>query len=80
MWMRKWKDVYLKDEHTKEEWVDITKIYRKNKRKREIESERLEENENKKQKKTKTTRDRSSSRTTKAKWKETIITEKKREK
>ena len=31
----------LKDEHTKEEWLDI-KIYRKNKRKREIESERLE--------------------------------------
>ena len=35
----------LKDEHTKEEWLDITKIYRENKRKREIESERLEENE-----------------------------------
>ena len=30
----------LKDEHTKEEWLDITKIYRENKRKREIESER----------------------------------------
>ena len=35
----------LKDEHTKEEWLDITKIYRENKRKRETESERLEENE-----------------------------------
>ena len=35
----------LKDEHAKEEWLDITKIYRENKRKREIESERLEENE-----------------------------------
>ena len=34
----------LKDEHTKEEWVDITKIYKAKKRKREIESERLEEN------------------------------------
>ena len=32
----------LKDEHTKEEWLDITKIQRENKRKREIESERLE--------------------------------------
>ena len=35
----------LKDEHTKEEWRDIAKIYRENKRKRETESERLEENE-----------------------------------
>ena len=35
----------LKDEHTKEEWLDITKIYRENKRKTEIESERLKENE-----------------------------------
>ena len=35
----------LKDENIKVEWLDITKIYRKNKRKREIESERLEENE-----------------------------------
>ena len=35
----------LKDEHTKEEWLDITKIYRGNKKKREIESEILEENE-----------------------------------
>ena len=35
----------LKVEHTKEEWLDITKIYRDNKRKREIESERLEENQ-----------------------------------
>ena len=35
----------LKDEHTKEEWLDITKTYRENKRKREIELERLEENE-----------------------------------
>ena len=34
----------LKDEHTKEEWLDITNIYWENKRKREIESERLEEN------------------------------------
>ena len=41
----------LKDEHTKEEWPDITKIYKENKRKREIESEGLEENEKKKQKK-----------------------------
>ena len=35
----------LKDEHIKEEWLDITKIYRENKRNKEIESERLEENE-----------------------------------
>ena len=35
----------LKDEKTKEEGLDITNIYRENKRKREIESERLEENE-----------------------------------
>ena len=35
----------LKDEHTKEEWLDITKIYRESKRKTEKESERLEENE-----------------------------------
>ena len=35
----------LKDDHTKEEWLDITKFYRKNKRKREIESETLAENE-----------------------------------
>ena len=35
----------LKDEHTKEECLDITKVYRKNKRKRETESEILEENE-----------------------------------
>ena len=35
----------LKDDHTKEEWLDITKIYRENKRKKEIESERLEQNE-----------------------------------
>ena len=49
----------LKDEHTKEEWLDITKIYRENKRKREIESERLEENEKK--------NPDSSSRTTKEK-------------
>ena len=47
-----------KDEYTKEEWLDITKTYRENKRKREIEPERLQENE-------KRTRDRSSSRTTK---------------
>ena len=66
----------LKDEHTKEEWLDITKIYRENKRKREIESERLEENEKKKKK----NQDTSSSRTAKRKWKEMIITEKKREK
>ena len=39
----------IKDEHTKEEWIDITNICRKNKRKREIKSERLEENERKKQ-------------------------------
>ena len=38
----------IKDEHTKEEWIDITNICRKNKRKREIKSERLEENERKK--------------------------------
>ena len=50
----------LKDDHTKEEWIDITKIYRENQRKREMESERLEENEKK-------NRDRSSSRTTKGK-------------
>ena len=31
----------LKDEHKKEEWLDLTKIYRENKRKRDIESERL---------------------------------------
>ena len=36
----------LKDEHTKEEWLDITKIYRENKRKREIESERQNRNRN----------------------------------
>ena len=42
----------LKDEHTKEEWPDITKIYKENKRKREIESEGLEENEKKNKKKT----------------------------
>ena len=35
----------LQDEHTREEWPEITKIYRENKRKREIESEKLEENE-----------------------------------
>ena len=35
----------LIDEHTKEEWIDITSIYKENKRKREIESERLAENE-----------------------------------
>ena len=34
-----------KDEYTKEEWLDITKTYRENKRKREIEPERLQENE-----------------------------------
>ena len=35
----------LKDEHTKKEWLEVTKIYKENKRKREMESERLEENE-----------------------------------
>ena len=35
----------LKDEHSKEEWLNITKIQRENKRKRDKESERLEENE-----------------------------------
>ena len=39
----------IKDEHTKKEWIDITNIFRENKRKREIKSERLEENERKKQ-------------------------------
>ena len=38
----------IKDEHTKEEWIDITNIFRENKKKREIKSERLEENERKK--------------------------------
>ena len=35
----------LKDESTKEEWLDKIKLYRENKRKREIEPERLQENE-----------------------------------
>ena len=39
----------LKDEHTKKEWLDVTKIYKENKRKREMESERLEENEKRKE-------------------------------
>ena len=35
----------IKDEHTKEEWLDVTKTYWENKRKREIKPERLQENE-----------------------------------
>ena len=39
----------LKDEHTKKEWLEVTKIYKENKRKKEMESERLEENEKRKE-------------------------------
>ena len=62
----------LKDEHTKDEWPDVTKIYRKNKRKRN----RIR----KIKRKWKKNRDRSRNKKTKGKWKETIITEKMREK
>ena len=48
----------LKDKHTKEKQLDITKVFRENKRKTEIESKRLE---------CKNNRDRSSNRKTKRK-------------